>query len=204
MTGHRASSGIVATMVFLLSSAAQAQTLEPTTVSAELGDASRMRLGLVLSPMPTGTFKGAAGSTDTDAKFAFALMPTFDLGLSQFFFIGLAPQFIFNVQPTPTGEAGQELDLRVRLGGIAKVADTIRLFGYAAPGYSFIMVPKKAAGQENPTGLVVGFAAGAAFDLSPAMYLSAELGYQVGYQAANSVDFKSNYLHVGLGLGVRL
>jgi len=190
-------------MVCLLGSAAQAQTLEPTTISSELGDASRMRLGVVLSPMPTGTFKGAGA--DTDAKFAFGLMPTFDIGLNQFLFVGLAPQFIFNVQPDgSTGDAAQELDLRVRLGGIAKVADTIRLFGYAAPGYSFIMIPNKAAGRDNPAGFVLGFAAGAAFDLSPAMYLSGELGYQVGYQAANSIDYKSNYLHVGLGLGFRL
>lgn len=205
MTRHRASTGILATMVFLLGSAAQAQELGPTsTVSTELGDASRMRLGVVLSPMPTGTFKAASGP-DTDANFAFGLMPTFDLGLNQFLFVGLAPQFIFNVKPeASTGDAAQELDLRVRIGGIAKVADTIRLFGYAAPGYSIIMIPDKPAGRDNPAGFVLGFAAGAAFDISPATYLSGELGYQVGYQAANDIDFKSNYLHLGLGLGFRL
>lgn len=199
------STGIVGTMVFLLGGAAAAQTLGPTpTVSTELGDASKMRLGVVLSPMPLGTFKGAAG-VDGDAKFAFAVMPTFDFGLNEFLFVGLAPQFIFNVQPDlATGDAGQELDLRARVGAIAKVADTVRMFGYVAPGYSIVMVPNKPMGTDNPAGFVLGFAGGAALDLSPTMYLSGELGYQVGYQTVSSADFKTNYFHVGLGVGLRL
>ena len=106
------------------------------------------------------------------------------------------------------GDAAKELDLRARIGGIAKVADTIRVFGYAAPGYSIIMLPDEADGIDNPAGFVLGFAAGAAFDLAPSTYLSAEIGYQVGYQSTkflnNDVDFKTNYLHLGVGLGFRL
>lgn len=205
MISKRSSTGIVGTMVFLLGGAAWAQQLEPTpTVSAELGDTSKMRLGVVLSPMPLGSFKGQPGA-DGDAKFAFAVMPTFDFGLNQFLFVGLAPQFIFNVQQdAATGDAGQELDLRARVGGIAKVADTVRMFGYVAPGYSIVMRPNKPMGQDNPAGFVLGFAGGAALDLSPTMYLSGELGYQLGYQTANDLDFKTNYFHVGLGMGVRL
>jgi hypothetical protein len=211
MISNRVSTWLAGAIVFLLGSTASAQVLEPTpTVAAELGDASKMRLGVVLSPMPMGTFKG--GGADLDAKFAFGVMPTFDFGLNQFLFVGLAPQFIFNVTPdSATGDAGQELDLRARVGGIAKVADTIRLFGYAAPGYSIVMVPNKEAGVDNPAGFVLGFAAGAALDLSSTVYLSGELGYQLGYQSANDLDVrlrawaaKTNYLHIGVGLGVRL
>jgi hypothetical protein len=205
MIRNRVSTWMAGAMVFLVGGGASAQVPGPTPeVSTELGDASRMRLGVVLSPMPTGTFKGEGGA-DVDAKFAFAIMPTFDFGLNEFLFVGLAPQLILNVKPdAATGDAGQELDLRGRIGGIAKVADTVRLFGYAAPGYSIVMVPNKPSGVDNPAGFVLGLAGGAALDLSAALYLSGEIGYQFGFQKANDADFKTNYLHIGLGLGVRL
>lgn len=205
MISNRLSTWIVGTAVFLVGGVAAAQTLGPTeAVSSELGDASAMRLGVVLSPMPAGTFKGPMGLS-TDAKFAFAVMPTFDFGLGQFAFAGLAPQFIFNVKgKNATGDSANELDLRARVGGVAKVADTVRLFGYAAPGYSIIMVPNKAMGADNPSGFVLGFAAGSTLDLTPSTYLSGEIGYQVGYQAANSIDFKTNFFHIGVGVGMRL
>lgn len=210
----RAVTLLVGTIVWVSSNAAWSQEVEPA-VMAELGDASKMRLGVVLSPMPTGTLKAKVGPLEgeDDAAFAFGVMPTFDFGINQFLFVGLAPQFIFNVNGKDSdGDAGQELDLRARVGGIAKVADTIRLFGYVAPGYSIVMVPDKPDGQDNPAGFVLGFAAGAAFDLTPAMFLSGEVGYQVGYQGTTvsapggdvDVELKTNYLHLGIGLGVRL
>jgi hypothetical protein len=179
----------------------------PTVSDTSLGDTSRMRLGIVLSPMPVGTFKTKVAGTEIsdDLKFAFGIMPTFDLGIGQFLFVGLAPQFIFNVKgKDSTGDAAKELDLRARVGGLAKVADTIRVFGYAAPGYSIIMFPNKPSGVDNPAGLVLGFAAGAMADIAPTTYLSAEIGYQLGFQEANSIDSKSNYLHIGVGLGFRI
>ena len=205
MISTRLSTWIVGTTVFLVGGVAAAQTLGPTpTVSEELGDASAMRLGVVLSPMPAGSFKGPAGAS-TDASFAFGVMPTFDFGINQFLFAGLAPQFIFNVMPDgATGDSATELDLRARVGGVAKVADTVRLFGYAAPGYSIVMFPNKPMGVDNPSGFVLGFAAGSTLDLSPSTYLSGELGYQVGFQAANSIDRKTNYFHIGVGVGFRL
>ena len=203
--------GLAATMS--LSGVAAAQVTEPTPTLAtdtELGDASRMRLGIVLSPMPLGSFKSNDSSADT--AFAFGVMPTFDLGIGQFLFVGLAPQFIFNVKgkDSPDGtDAAKELDLRARIGANAKVADTIRVFGYAAPGYSIIMMPDKPSGIDNPAGFVLGFAAGALMDIAPTTYLSAELGYQLGYQSMDApivgnIDTKSNYMHVGLGIGFRL
>ena len=212
MTHSRVSACMVGTIVALLGSVAAAQELTPAVAAdTSLGETSAMRLGVVLSPMPAGTLKGSAlGVTaESDTKFAFGVMPTFDFSLNQFLFVGLAPQFIFNVKADESdSDAAKELDLRARIGGIAKVADTIRVFGYAAPGYSIIMLPDEADGIDNPAGFVLGFAAGAAFDLAPSTYLSAEIGYQVGYQSTkflnNDVDFKTNYLHLGVGLGFRL
>jgi hypothetical protein len=170
-----------------------------------------MRLGITLSPMPVGTFKVSAlgMSESADTKFAFGIVPTFDYNINEYFFAGLAPQIILNVMPKDTtGSAGKELDLRARVGANAKIADTIRLFGYLAPGYSIIMIPDKMDGASNPAGFVLGFAGGALFDLTPSVFANAEVGYQVGFQGMSimgvSVDAKTNYLHVGLGIGVRL
>ena len=211
MTNRRVSGWIAGTLVALLGSTAAAQE---TAVLAEgsLGEPSKARIGIVLSPMPTGTLKLEAGgfSGDTDAKFAFGIMPTFDFSLNQFLFVGVAPQYIFNVMPDDgDGSAGTELDLRARVGGIAKVADAVRVFGYLAPGYSIVMLPDDGfVPVDDPKGFVLGFAAGAAFDLAPSTYLTGEVGYQVGYQttelANNDVDIKTNYLHLGVGLGFRL
>ena len=199
----------------LMAGAAAAQEPAPVVTDTSLGDSSKMRLGIVLSPMPLGTFKTKALGMEqsTDASFAFGIMPTFDFGIGEFFFVGAAPQFIFNVKGKDKvggqdPKAAKELDLRVRAGANAKVADTIRVFGYAAPGYSIVMVPDKPDGMDNPAGMVLGFAAGAMADIAPTTYLSAEIGYQLGYQkmdfGGTSIDSKSNYMHVGVGIGFRM
>jgi hypothetical protein len=195
-----------------LAGAAAADETQPTvTTNPSVGTTSRMRLGITLAPMPVGTFKVEAlgVSQSADTKFAFGIVPTFDYNINEYFFAGLAPQIILNVIPKDAmGSAGKELDLRARVGGNAKIADTIRLFGYLAPGYSIIMIPDKMSGESNPAGFVLGFAGGAIFDLTSQLFANAEVGYQVGFQSISymgvSADTKTNYLHIGLGIGVRL
>jgi hypothetical protein len=197
-----------------VSATAGAQTLEPTpTVMGSLGETSALRLGITLAPMPTGTLKTGLGDVEKSdsSAFAFAIAPTLDYSINQFVFVGLAPQYIFNVKTKDdSGSAGSELDLRLRVGGNAKVADTLMLYGYLAPGYGFVMMPDdaKVAGVDNPKGFVLGFAAGAMLDFTPSVFGNAELGYQVGYQktTAGAVDFKAktNFLHIGIGLGFRI
>ena len=190
---------------------ASAQTLEPTPTAAasvgSLGETSPLRLSLTLAPMPAGKFKSSFAGTDVEADtaFAFALAPTIDYSFNQFAFIGFTPQYIFNVKgKDSTGDAAKELDLLLRLGGNAKVADTIMLFGYLAPGYGIVMP----SSGDSAKGFVIGFAAGALFDLTPGLFATGEIGYQLGYQSVKvgdlSVDFKTNFLRIGVGLGVRL
>jgi hypothetical protein len=203
---------LVAATSLGLAGVASADETQPTVATnPSVGPTSPMRLGITLSPMPVGTFKAAAGglSASSDAKFAFGIVPTFDYNINEYLFVGLAPQIILNVIPKDAdGKAAKELDLRARVGGNAKVADTIRLFGYLAPGYSIIMFPDKMDGLSNPAGFVLGFAGGALFDLTPSVFANAEVGYQVGFQSVSfmgaSADLKTNYLHIGLGIGVRL
>jgi hypothetical protein len=205
-------SSVLAIVTLALGSgAAFAQSLEPTATAAgpqPLGETSALRVSLTVAPMPAGTLKASAGAfkAEGDTAFAVGLIPSIDLALGQFAFVGFAPQYIFNVKgKDATGDAGSELDLRLRVGGNAKVADTIMLFGYAAPGYGIVM---PSGDGENAKGFVLGFAGGAMLALTPGMFLSAEVGYQVGYQkveVANvSGDLKTNYMHIGVGLGFRI
>ncbi len=215
--------GVIAVALPLFgASTASAQTLgEPVAGVNALGEPSVMRLSLTLAPMPMGTIKSGANGKEnsTDLGFAFAIAPAFDYSINQFLFVGLAPQFILNVKPKDEmpnvkNDAWKQLDLRVRVGGNAKIADTAMLYGYLAPGYSMLMLPDsaKTAGVDDPAGFILGFAAGAMYDLTPDVFLNGELGYQVGYQKVSGTfmgvkvegDSKTNFLHVGVGLGLRL
>jgi hypothetical protein len=165
---------------------------------------SKVRVGLNLVPMPFGTAKvslGSLGTASTDTAFAFGLMPTVDYTFNPYFFVGFAPQFTFNVKgKDSSGDAGKMLDLLLRVGGNAPVADTLQLYGYLAPGYSIVMAPV----GDNSSGFVLGFHGGVILDLSPNLFLNGELGYQLGYQQVHDLDYKLNYFQIGLGAGLRL
>jgi hypothetical protein len=177
----------------------------PTTGASE----SKMRLWLTLVPMPLGSLKGTGTSQDT--SFAFGIMPIFDYKVHPNVFVGFSPQYTFNVKgKDDTGDAAKQLDLMLRIGGQAPVADTIQMFGYLTPGYSIIMLPSDASGPgvSNPKGFCLGVHLGAMMDIASNAFVSAELGYQLGFQKMTvlgmDVDAKSNFLQIGLGAGMRL
>jgi hypothetical protein len=208
MKKHSTLGAVIVALGIGLAGTASAQDPTATTAAPQpLGETSPLRLSITVAPMPAGTMKASVGTlkVEGDSAFALGLVPAVDLALGQFVYVGFAPQYIFNVKGKNDKDAGSELDLRLRVGGNAKVADTIMVFGYAAPGYGIVMPGGE---SENAKGLVVGFAAGAMLALTPALYLSGEVGYQVGYQSAKvanvDVDFKTNYMHVGVGLGLRI
>jgi hypothetical protein len=162
---------------------------------------AKLRVGLNLVPMPFGTAKATLGALEasSDTAFAFGIMPAVDYSFHPYFFVGFAPQFTFNVKGKDAGDSGKMLDLLLRVGGNAPVADTVQLYGYVAPGYSIVMPPM----GDNSTGFTLGFHGGAMLDLTPTMFLNAELGYQLGYQKLHDLDYKLNYFQIGLGAGLR-
>jgi hypothetical protein len=165
---------------------------------------ARLRLGLNLVPMPFGSFKATAFGMDfsTDTAFAFGVMPAIDYLITPYFFAGFAPQFTFNVKAKDGGgDAGHAIDLLLRLGGNAPVADNIELYGYLAPGYSIV---SSSGGGDSATGFALGFHGGAILDISPTVFTNFELGYQLGFQTLNDFDSKVNYFQIGLGVGLRL
>ena len=190
---------------------AAAPAAEPA-VAAEHGAAgaeTKMRLGLNVVPMPFGTLKASGGglSTSADAKFAYGAFAFFDYLFTPNLFGGLAVQYTLNVNSKDdNGDAAKQLDIMLRLGGGGYVADKLQLYGYASPGYSIVMVPSN-TGYDNPKGFMVGFHAGAMYDVTPGAFVNLEIGYQLGFQSVSvlgtSVDFKTNFAQVGLGGGLR-
>jgi outer membrane protein with beta-barrel domain len=204
--------GFVATIASLTANAQTtpegAPAAEPAgttsaTAAATMPD-SKMRLGLNVVPMPFGTLKGEGGFS-ADTAFAFGLSAFFDYSVHPNFFIGVSPQYIFNVKPKDgDGSAAKELDIQLRLGGGAPVSDTIQLYGYLSPGYGIIMPPE----GDSAKGFMLGIHAGGMMNVSPTVFVAAELGYQLGFEKVSvggaSGDFKSNFFQVGLGGGLRL
>ena len=191
-----------------------APAAEPAAAPAKPASAaasdSKMRGGLDLVPTPFGSAKASAGgiSATTDLGFAFGLMPFFDYMINNNFFVGIGPTYTLNLKPkSGGGNAAKELDISLRLGGGAPVADKIQIYGYASPGYS-IVFPPSGAGSDKAKGFSVGFHAGGMYDVTPTAFVNLELGYLLGFESISvggaSVDDKFSLFQIGLGGGIRL
>ena len=163
-----------------------------------------MRIGLNVVPMPfLGKLSASVGgiSASTDAAFAFGVMPVFDYALNSTFFVGFGPMYTFNVKGKDSmGDAAEGIDLMLRVGGGAPVADRIQVYGYLSPGYSVVSVPQ----GDSPKGLVVGAHAGGMMDITPSAFVNAELGYQMGFQSVSGANFKTSFFQIGLGAGMHI
>jgi hypothetical protein len=199
---------IAMVVVALGSLAATSVHAQETSVAAE-APAKKLRVGAQLELVPAGTLKAEGGgkSISSDTAFAYGVGGTFDLDLTPNFSIGVAPRLVLTLKGDEPGDkAGKELDLRARAMLHLPVADKLTAYGYVAPGYSFIFLPSGAT-ADDPAGLVLGFGAGASYDVAPNLFVSAELGYQLGFQstsvAGETLDLNSNLFSVSCGAGAR-
>jgi hypothetical protein len=166
--------------------------------------APKVRIGAQVELLPTGSLDSEPDSATP--KVAYGVGLTFDYAITRNISIGVAPRMIFNViDKDANGDAASQLDLRARVKGHFPIADKIEAYGFVAPGYSIVMLPDSEL--DNPAGLVLAFGAGATYDLTPRMFVSGEVGYQLGFQRTEvlgeTVDLGTSYLHVGLGAGAR-
>jgi hypothetical protein len=175
-----------------------------TNAPAAAPSDSKMRIGLNVVPMPfLGKLSASVAgiSASTDAAFAFGVMPVFDYALNSTFFVGLGPMYTFNVKGKDSmGDAAKEIDIMLRVGGGAPVAEKIQVYGYLSPGYSIVSVPQ----GDSPKGFVVGAHAGGMMDITPSAFVNAELGYQMGFQSVSGADFKTSFFQIGLGAGMHI
>jgi hypothetical protein len=143
--------------------------------------------------------------------------PFVDAALTPNIALGFSPQIIFRVKPdSGSVDSATEYDLRARLTARAPVSPSVDVFGRLSPAFSVIDLPSDASSVgvsiANPKGFLIDFSAGTEAAVQPNLFFVAELGYQVGFQSTTisgpsgsvDLDFKSRFLHFGIGLAVRL
>lgn len=161
--------------------------------------------GVELVPVGELHVEDDSGSLTVDTETAFALAGRAEFAVNPNFAVAFAPRLVLNLKGEDGTESAKQLDLNVRFVGGAPVGGgTTRLYGYAAPGYSLIFLPDWPDELSNPAGFVLGFGGGAGFRVAPQVEVTAEIGYQLGFQevseAGQTVEVSSNLLHVGAGL----
>jgi hypothetical protein len=211
----RALSQLLLAMALVATGGSAVAQTEPVPVAAaglRTTPIGRMRVSLSVVPAPLGSFEGSLpiiGDYSLDTAFAFGLRPAFDFSINDYFFVGFSPQLLLNVKGEDDdgddADAAKALDLLLRVGVHAPVAEKIHLYGFLSPGYSIIY---PTAGDQDPAGFVLGVTAGGMYSFTDRLFASADIGYQVGFQeySALGADWKYHlrYLLIGLGVGMRL
>ena len=168
---------------------------------------STVWLGGGLGLSPTGTLKAEIPAANFmisgDTATAYGISGLFEARVTPNISIGFAPNLIFNVKGADETDSATEIDLPLRLAAGADVAPSVRLYGFASPGYS-ILFPPDGGDVGNPSGFMIGFGGGAGFLVAPNVMVTGELGYQLRFLSATprgvEVTYKSNYLTLGLGI----
>ena len=202
---------VLVTIVLLASTltAAAASAQEP--VLTQTAPAHRSRAGVQLELLPAGklVFEGGGFDASADTAVAYGITGTFDYDLLPWLSAGVAPRFVFNVIDAQAGdgeESRRELDLRARVTASTGLAGKLRAYGFLAPGYSILLAPSSDR-LGTASGFVLAFGGGVTYDATPELYLTGELGYQVGFQNVDTgglvVGASTEYLSVGLGAGKR-
>jgi len=200
---------LVATALVNLTSVRAAEATAVGTEAAPTGAPTKMRVTALFVPSPIGILhSGNPGDEETvSSQPAFGFATAFDFVPHPNLFVGFGAGYTFNVVPSGTTlDPATAFDLTFRVGGAFPFARRFAAYGYVAPGYSFMR--KGAPQATGPQGPIVGVHAGALFDLTPTLFLVAELGYQAGFQRAfiDQMDtpFAASFFQTGIGLGVRI
>jgi hypothetical protein len=93
----------------------------------------------------------------------------------------------------------------LRIGAEAAATERLQIYGYLSPGYAFMFGLPGDVGARGP---VIGLHAGGRLDLTPAFFVNAEVGYQMGFQSATTngvnAEWHASFFQIGLGAGVRI
>jgi hypothetical protein len=172
----------------------------------------KLNAGLRLMMLPGGDVRAeiAKISIHADLAFAFGLSPYFDVALSRYVFLGLGPEFLFNVKVDGQDSASSTIiNTNLRLKGQIPLQRNFSAYGLITPGFSMILDPKNEG--DIPKGFNMGLAVGGCYQGAKSMGLFFEAGYQLGFQRKNlgfiagfderSFDLSGiNYAMMNLGL----
>lgn len=140
----------------------------------------KLWLGGHLGVSPIGTQKTEALglSTSVDTATAFELGGRAEFQVTPLVTIGFAPSILLGVKAKGADRASSELDLPLRLALGGPIAPRIRLYGFAAPGFSIGFPPSGTGDAPHATGFLIGFGGGVGVRVAPRFSLHGELGYQ--------------------------
>ncbi len=189
--------------------------LSAARARADDGDPGRLRLSMTAALVPRATLRTAEDEhfSERGPHRAFAGRLSLDYACGQVFFVGLGSQYVYWLSQGQTlaeGPAeGSEADLHARIGANSRLTESWQVFAYIAPGYSVLVPSSGVPTSADPRGLVVDGTVGTSLDLLPAMFFTLEFGYQEGFQIAReengaASDRQTRFIHVGMGLGLRL
>jgi hypothetical protein len=175
----------------------------------ETARAGELELGVGVDFLPVGglslfsdTFRAESSTAP-----AFAIAPRIQYYFVKYLAVGLQPVATVGVKSSGDFKSSTQLDLLGRITGNLPVTDKLSIYAYAAPGYSFMFVPRTPS-EYNPRGFILNFAGGVSYNLFSAFWLSAEVGGSAGFQkifsGPSAMSYRDWFLHIGLGLGVRL
>jgi hypothetical protein len=205
---------IVACLLIPLVAAAQpvppAPALASSTPAASTPDPGQLpalRLGGELAILPMGSLEAsiAGQSASADTQTTFAIGGVLQHPLNPIFTVDFAPRVVLNVKGNGDAASATEIDLRVRLTAGGDVAPGVRLYAALEPGFSLVSLPDNSDGSSvSPNGPTLGLATGAAFRVAPGTTVTAELGYQFGFQSADvlgmTAELHSRFLHIAGGV----
>lgn len=182
----------------------------PGRASAEVeGAASEtVWLGGSVGVSPVGSLKISSQGAEltTDTATAYQVNALVDFHLAPAVSLGFAPGVLFNVKGNTGTESATMIDLPVRLAIGGLVAPSLRIYGFASPGYAFLLLPSNNGGGEVPTpsGFMIGFGGGLQVRVAPKLAITGELGYQYRFTSASQdgIDgsFQVDYLTFAIGL----
>ncbi|HEY0715464.1 MAG TPA: hypothetical protein VGF45_22475 [Polyangia bacterium] len=184
----------------------------PTELEAGLAPQSDLRLSLLMASLLGGQIDVSEGPFpgENQARNALALGVAIDHMLSRTFYVGLAPQYVVNVQKSLGGESFRQFDVALRMGAQSQLTQRLHLFSHIAGGYSMMLLSADSGlGDTHPKGMFVSFATGGTFDIASSLFATAELGYQLaldktGVDGGRTLSVNTRFLRCGLGFGLRL
>jgi hypothetical protein len=225
----RNTSTLVGLTLFALAATARAEEPAPAAPAAppvenaaasaaapmpeETGPASdkpgKLQVGLSFLPMAKGRYIYSPDTqhvTNAEASFAYGAALSVSYEVMNHFFVGLAPQVIFNVREkdpenVADTQAVKEYDVLARFAYVLPVTEGTSVYAEILPGYSLI------TNDAGAKGLVIVGGIGATMDMTDRIFVNVGAGYQVGFQTwkegTNSYQTRTRYVRVTLGGGVR-
>jgi hypothetical protein len=165
-----------------------------------------MWAGAQVGLSPIGTFKADVANTSlsADTATAFEIGGRFEYQVTPLLSIGIAPSLRFHIKGQDDTDSASQLDVPLRVAVGWDVAPTLRVYGFAAPGYTFLFPPNDPQGNStNASGFMIGFGGGVAFRAAPKFTLSGELGYQFRFPSGSAdgmdVSYQDNFLTFTIG-----